>query len=392
MTNNNDPFERLKQAQQKAKDAASGNTKSTNTGPNLEEDIITTETPEKNGAEIRRDWLQHADKTLEQVAEHTGKLSIHLKQAFEFATHMRESWKAGTELLQSSSLTWLINFPLTKGPKAWKEAFKKATHIPDEDGKLEFSGWKTTRSALLGVPAAGVALPYTIPVTFGGALLKNGFNRAVFDKDETGKRSVFNPKRAAVTALAAGLVVAGSWVIDAQTTPIDITKNYYQTVLQFQMDAVAINMTHKQGIYSFGTASEAEGAPGVFYVRACDSERCVAQENITPYMIRDSAYLDFMRLVEFIGDPDIENTSIDELHDTAQVAGAFDAPDNICYVEYWSGRMRTPIEVFPKISHAECESLNGRTFTEALEDMREIYMPEMLEMPATDVPATLQIQ
>lgn len=289
-----------------------------------------------------------------------------LARKFDRADRIVQTFKHIHDWLSCSAVTWLLNLPVTRGRAACLAAFKTVAHGKDAEGNpTGLSPLKAAKALVFGVPAAIILCPITVPLTLGPRAAAAAFKRAALRKDAQGRRNVIAPKRTAA-AILFSLPIAYAAVFY-------LYPFYYRNLGAFGHDAVAINLFHHRDVLVFGQANEVEGRPDVYAVPACFASPCEAQENTVQFRIRDSAYLDVLRLIDSFMNFDVSNTDIGELHDPSELAGAFLSGKSACYVEYYGRRHKT-LGLYPHIIDATCEDIEDGNADGALERLRQRYI------------------
>lgn len=163
---------------------------------------------------------------------------------------------------------------------------------------------------------------------------------------------VYDKYRGAIAALALSVfTLFFGWTLVTRAVPF---------VLDFTYDAVTINLFSHQETLIFSQPQNVEGSPELLRVYACRLYPCEGQTDSVEYRLRDSSYLDLVRLVTRF-----------EPHDPGELAGAFVSEENACNVTAYGIRNKW-LGWYPYITAATCRSINGSNHEEVLDEMRAL--------------------
>lgn len=131
---------------------------------------------------------------------------------------------------------------------------------------------------------------------------------------------------------------------------------------RFAYDALAINTMSRSEVLIFGQPNSVEGRPGELVVYACKRYPCEAQFDSVEFRIRDSVYLDVVSYVRYF-----------QPHYPGELAGAFVSEENGCKVRYYGRRIKL-LGLYPQITHAVCQPINGSNVDAVLEMVADVEL------------------
>lgn len=162
----------------------------------------------------------------------------------------------------------------------------------------------------------------------------------------------YDKYRGAATALVLTVfTVVFGWMLVARAVPFTVTLAY---------DAVAINLFSHQDTLIFSQPQNVEGEPDVLRIYACRMYPCEGQTDSVEFRVRDSSYLDLVRMLTRF-----------EPHDPGELAGAFVSEENACTISAYGVRNKW-LGWYPYITAATCQSINGSNYDEVLDQMRNL--------------------
>ena len=131
---------------------------------------------------------------------------------------------------------------------------------------------------------------------------------------------------------------------------------------RFTYDAVAINTLSRTDVLIFSQPNGIEDRPGELVVYACQRYPCEAQFDSVEFRIRDSVYLDVVSYIRYL-----------QPHYPGELAGAFVSEENGCKVRYYGRRIKL-LGLYPQITHAVCQPINGSNSDNVLATMADIEL------------------
>lgn len=161
---------------------------------------------------------------------------------------------------------------------------------------------------------------------------------------------VYDKYRGALAALGiAAFTLFFGWTLVTRAVPF---------TFDFAYDAVTINLFSHEETLIFSQPQNVEGAPELLKVYACRTYPCEGQTDSIEFRLRDSSYLDLVRLLTRF-----------EPYDPGELAGAFVSEENACSITAYGTRNKW-LGWYPYIIAATCRSINGSNYTEVLDEMR----------------------
>lgn len=131
---------------------------------------------------------------------------------------------------------------------------------------------------------------------------------------------------------------------------------------RFTYDAVAINTLSRSDVLIFSQPDGIEGRPGELVVYACERYPCEAQFDSVEFRIRDSVYLDVVSYLRYL-----------QPHYPGELAGAFVSEENGCKVRFYGRRIKL-LGLYPQITHAVCQPINGSNADEVLAMVAQVEL------------------
>ncbi len=152
-------------------------------------------------------------------------------------------------------------------------------------------------------------------------------------------------------AVCVALVVF-SWTLVLHAIP-------FTARLVYDVSAVELFSYQEALIFS---KPEQIGDTGVYNVFACRQSPCNGSTDSVEFRIRDSIWLDIKRVL----------TKFD-IHDPAEIAGAFLSEENACVITAY-GRRAKLLGWYPYVINAICKPVNGDNGEQILENLRQTLL------------------